>query len=69
MKRNIAPTTLLIIWAVTFVVSVPATVQAASSACLLARAAGTYGFTDNGTVVGVGPRVAVGIFTLTHREI
>jgi len=41
-----------------------ATAQAESSACSLARAAGTYGFTDNGTVVGVGPRIAVGIFTL-----
>lgn len=32
--------------------------------CSLARAAGQYGFSDNGTVVGVGLRVAVGIFTL-----
>ena len=32
--------------------------------CSLARAAGTYGFNDSGTVVGVGPRVATGIFTL-----
>jgi hypothetical protein len=32
--------------------------------CSLARAAGQYGFSDSGTVVGVGPRVAVGKFTL-----
>jgi hypothetical protein len=64
MKRNIAPTTLLIILAATFVVSVAATVQAADSACSLARAAGTYGFSTSGTVIGVGPRVSAGIITL-----
>ena len=32
--------------------------------CSLARAAGKYGFNDSGTVVGIGPRVATGIFTL-----
>ena len=32
--------------------------------CSLARAAGKYAFNDSGTVIGVGPRVATGIFTL-----
>lgn len=32
--------------------------------CSLARAAGNYGFTDGVTVVGIGPRTAVGTFTL-----
>jgi len=32
--------------------------------CSFAHAAGKYGFTDIGTVVGVGPRTAVGILTL-----
>jgi len=64
MKRTIAPTTLVIVFVATLVLSMAATAQAESSACSLARAAGTYGFTDNGTVVGVGPRIAVGIFTL-----
>src|SRR5215469_629210 len=32
--------------------------------CSLVRAAGQYGFNDSGTVVGIGPRVATGIFTL-----
>jgi hypothetical protein len=41
-----------------------ATAQAADSACSLARAAGTYGFSTSGTVVGVGTRVSAGIFTL-----
>ena len=32
--------------------------------CSLARAAGKYAFNDSGTVIGIGPRVATGIFTL-----
>jgi hypothetical protein len=32
--------------------------------CSLAGVAGKWGFTTNGTVVGIGPRVSVGIFTL-----
>jgi hypothetical protein len=64
MRCNIAPRTLVIFFAVTLVLSMVATAQAADSACSLARAAGTYGFTDNGTVVGIGPRTAVGTFNL-----
>lgn len=30
----------------------------------MASAAGAWGFTDNGTVLGIGPRTAVGVFTL-----
>jgi hypothetical protein len=64
MKRNMAPTVLVIVFVTTFVVSMAAAAQAEDPACKLARAAATYAFADNGTVVGVGPRVAVGIFTL-----
>ena len=32
--------------------------------CSLARAAGKYGFSDSGTVIGVGPRAADAILTL-----
>jgi hypothetical protein len=32
--------------------------------CSLAGVAGKWGFTTNGTVVGVGPRASLGIFTL-----
>jgi hypothetical protein len=64
MKRQIARTGLAGLFAVALIMSMAATAQAGSSACSLARSAGTYGFTDNGTVVGVGPRIAVGIFTL-----
>ena len=38
------------------------TVQAGQ--CSLAGVAGKWGFTTSGTVVGIGPRVSVGIFTL-----
>jgi hypothetical protein len=31
---------------------------------LLGYVAGNWGFTDSGAVIGVGPRTAVGIFTL-----
>ncbi len=64
MKRNIARTGLVIIFATTWVVSMAGTAQAGDPACSLARAAGNYGFTDSGTVVGVGPRTAVGIWTM-----
>jgi len=64
MKRNMASALLVIVLAATFVVSMAATAKGADSACSLARAAGTYGFSTNGTVIGVGPRVSAGIFTL-----
>jgi hypothetical protein len=60
MKRNIAPTTLLVVFT-TFGLCAAATAQAR---CSLARAAGTYGFSSSGTVIGVGPRVSAGIITL-----
>jgi hypothetical protein len=44
-----------------------ATVQAdEGSSCSLARAAGNWSFSDTGTVIGVGPRVAAGIWTLNE---
>jgi len=59
-----APTVLVIVIVTTFVMSMAAAAHAQDSACKLARAAAKYAFADNGTVVGVGPRMAVGIFTL-----
>lgn len=53
MKRKIAPTTLLVVF-VTLGLGVAATARAH---CSQARAAGTYGFSSSGTVIGVGPRV------------
>lgn len=66
MKRNtlhIARTTLVSISIATLYTSLAATAHAGGP-CSLARAAGNWSLTDNGTVVGIGPRVAVGIFTL-----
>jgi hypothetical protein len=64
MKSNIAITALVIVFAATLLVNVAATAQARDAACSFARAAGTYGFSTSGTVVGVGSRVSTGIITL-----
>lgn len=61
MKRNFAPTMLVIVFTATLVVSMVPTAQAA--ACSFARAAGTYGVSDSGTVVGIGPRATVALLT------
>ncbi len=63
MRHNIAPTTLLIVFAATLVVSMAQTAQAVDAACSFARAAGTYGVSDSGTVVGIGPRATVALLT------
>jgi len=63
MKYNFARTGLAFVFAVTLVMSAAAPAHAGGP-CSLSRAAGTWGFTDSGTVVGVGPRLAVGILTL-----
>jgi len=64
MKRSIARTTLVTVFAVTLATTVAATVRAEDTACSLAGTAGKYAFSDSGTILGVGPRVATGIFTL-----
>ena len=64
MARNIAPRKLVIVFLVTLLLSIAATAEVVGPPCSLARAAGNYGFSDSGTVVGVGPRVAVGVLTL-----
>jgi hypothetical protein len=65
MKCNISRT-LLMLFVAAFFASTGATAQAKGKdpECTLAGAAGTYGFTTNGTVVGIGPRASVGILTL-----
>ena len=64
MKRNIARRTALMVFAATLVVSMAGTARAEGPECSLALTAGKYAFTDSGTVLGIGPRTAVGIFTL-----
>ena len=43
----------------------PPAARAEGSSCSLSRAAATWTFTDSGTVIGIGPRAALGKFTLT----
>jgi hypothetical protein len=64
MKRNIVPTTSVIVFVATLVLGAAAPAQAGDAACSFARAAGTYGVSDSGTVVGIGPRAAVALLTL-----
>lgn len=63
MKNQIAHASLSGLFAITLIVSMAAPAHAAGP-CSLARAAGNWALTDSGTVVGVGPRVAVGVFKL-----
>ena len=64
MKRNC---TLKMLWGIlvaTMLLSLTATAQTSGAECSLARATGTYGVSDTGTIVGVGPRAAVARLTL-----
>ena len=62
-KHNLSATGLAIIFAATVMFSLAATADD-GSACSFARAAGKYGTSDSGTVVGVGPRAADALLTL-----
>ena len=62
MKCDIARTTLVVLLVVTLM-SAAAMAERQDAACSLARATGTYGVSDSGAVIGVGPRAAVGSIT------
>ena len=62
LTRNISLTALVIVFAATLITSMAATAQ--NGSCSFARAAGTYGTSDSGTVVGIGPRAADAMLTL-----
>jgi hypothetical protein len=64
MKRTITSTALLMVLGATLVLSLAATAQAEQGKCSAARAAGNYGASDSGTVIGVGPRAAVAQLSL-----
>jgi hypothetical protein len=64
MKHEIARKGFAVVFAVALMVGLAATAHADDHACSMARAAGKWSFTDSGTVIGVGPRTAVGVFTL-----
>jgi len=57
MSRNIMAKCFVVIAFAMAIVSVP---SAYAQHCSFAGAAGNYGFSDSGTIVGVGPRAAVG---------
>ena len=63
MKTKVVRTTAASLLAVSLIVSM-ATAAHAGGPCSLARAAGHWSLTDNGTIVGIGPRTAVGVFTM-----
>ena len=65
MKRKIGTTGLTTIFAAALIVGMASPVYADDHhSCSLAQAAGHWSLTDNGTVIGIGPRTAVGVFTL-----
>ncbi len=63
MKHKVARRSLVSLFAVAMMMCIAAPLHAAGP-WSLARAAGHWSLTDNGTVIGVGPRIAVGVFTL-----
>ena len=63
MKSKIARTGMVSLFAVVLTMGMIAPAHA-DDKCSLARSAGKWSFTDQGTVIGIGPRTAVGVFTL-----
>jgi hypothetical protein len=63
MKYNIAGTGLEMVVAIALIAGLAVSAHA-EGPCSMARAAGNWSFNDNGTVVGIGPRIAVGTLTL-----
>lgn len=61
MKRTTVRITMAILLGATFLSVAPAM---RAQECSNASVAGKWGFTANGTVVGIGPRASLGIFTL-----
>jgi len=64
MKFKIARTSMVSLFATVLALGMVAPAHADDHRCSLARSAGKWSFTDNGTVVGIGPRIATGVFTL-----
>jgi len=65
MKRNISRTTLaMVLLTIVYVGLVPAARSQDEPGCSNASVAGKWGFTTNGTVVGIGPSDSLAMFTL-----
>ena len=69
MRCAIARTQLVILFAAALVVSMANPAQADDHSCSLAGAAGIYGDSDSGTIIGIGPRSAVALLTLDDAGI
>jgi hypothetical protein len=64
MNSNIARRTVVVVSMATLYLSLAAMAQAQGPVCSLALTAGKWGASTSGTVVGIGPRSSLGIFTL-----
>jgi hypothetical protein len=64
VKNRVARTGIAVLFAASLMLSMSAFAEDEGQGCSLARSAGKWSLTDNGTVVGIGPRTAVGVFTL-----
>ena len=64
MRSNISAKCLGSLMAVILIAGLSAAAHADDSRCSLARSSGKWSFTDQGTVIGIGPRTAVGVLTL-----
>lgn len=64
MKSQIAGKALAAVFTLGLTLGMAGSCYADDDGCSLARAAGKYAFTDNGTVLGIGLRAAVGVFAL-----
>jgi hypothetical protein len=64
MKRTIVRTALATILGATLLSLMPGARAQDERGCSNATVAGKWGFTTNGTVVGIGPRDSLGVFTL-----
>jgi len=67
MKKTIVRTALAVVFAIGLITSMAAPAHAWDRSCSLAGAAGTYGVSDSGTVIDVGPRAAVALLTLDTK--
>jgi hypothetical protein len=67
MKHKLVGTALTVVFAVAMMAGLAAPAHAWDQPCSLAGVAGNWGFTDSGTVIGIGPRTAVGVFTLDGK--
>ena len=63
MKRTVARMAVVGIFVAAIIVSSAGYARADEHSCSLAHSAGKWSFTDNGTVIGVGLRTAVGVVT------